>query len=118
MRAITPRLALSPLVTKFDSDSLFKASMTRRMCARIGVGVQLSAPYAHHMLGKAKRPWRILRDNASAMLHSMHVPNFIWLCAVNNVVCLRNRTYNHVVGLSGGVPLALLTSTPPDASKF
>jgi hypothetical protein len=32
-------------------------------------------------------------------------------------VYLRNRTYSRVVGLSGGVPLTMLTSTPPDASK-
>jgi hypothetical protein len=26
------------------------------MCAHLGVGVQFSAPYAHHMLGKAEHP--------------------------------------------------------------
>jgi hypothetical protein len=40
-------------VLKFDSDSAFEAAATRQMCARMGVGVQFSAPYAHHMLGKA-----------------------------------------------------------------
>jgi hypothetical protein len=58
-------------VPKFDSDHVFEALVTRRMCAHLGVGVQFSAPYAHHMLGKAKRPWRTIRDNASAMLHTM-----------------------------------------------
>jgi hypothetical protein len=33
-------------------------------------------------------------------------------------VYLRNRTYNRSVGLTGGVPLTLLTSSAPDASKF
>jgi hypothetical protein len=83
----------------------------------MGVGVQFSALYAHHMLGKAERPWRTIRDNASAMLHSMAVPNFMWSCAVSTVVCLRNRTYNRLVGLTGGVPLTLLKSSAPDASK-
>jgi hypothetical protein len=43
-------------VLKFDSDSAFEADVTRRICASLRVGVQFSAPYAHHMLGKAKRP--------------------------------------------------------------
>jgi hypothetical protein len=88
------------------------------MCARMGVGVQFSASYAHHMLGKAERPWRTLRDNASAMLHDMAVPNSMWSCAVITVVYLRNRTYSRSVGLTGGIPLTLLTSSAHDASKF
>jgi hypothetical protein len=48
----------------------------------------------------------------------MTVPNFMWSCDVNIVVYLRNHTYNRVASLSGGVSLTLLTSTPPDASKF
>jgi hypothetical protein len=70
------------------------------MCARLGVGVQFSAPYAHHMLGKAERPWRTIRDSASAMLHNMAVPNSMWSCAVISVVYLRSRTYNGSVGLT------------------
>jgi hypothetical protein len=92
--------------------------MTRLMCAKLGAGVQLSAPYAQHMLGKAERPWRTLRDNASAMLHNMHVPTSMWPCIVNTFVYLRNRTCNRAVGLSGGVPITLLTYQAPDASKF
>jgi hypothetical protein len=37
------------LVLKFDSDSVFEASVTRQVCARLSVGVQFSAPYALHM---------------------------------------------------------------------
>jgi hypothetical protein len=85
---------------------------------RLGVGVQFSAPYAHHMFGKAERPWRSIRDNAYAMLYTMAVPDSMWSCAVNNVVYLRNRTYNRSVGLTGGIPLTLLTSSVLDASKF
>jgi hypothetical protein len=81
------------------------------MCARMGVVAQFCAPYAHHMFGKAERPWRTIRD-------SMAVPNSMWSCVVNIVVYLRNRTYNRSVGLSGGIPLILLTSTAPDTSKF
>jgi hypothetical protein len=33
-------------------------------------------------------------------------------------VYLRNRTYNRSVGLTGGIPLTLLMSSAPDASKF
>jgi hypothetical protein len=105
-------------VIKFDSDYVFEANVTRQMCAHLGVGVQISAPYAHHMLGKAERPWRTIRDNASAMLHSMAVPNSMWSCGVNIVVYLRNRAYNRSVGLTGGISLTLLTSSVPDASKF
>jgi hypothetical protein len=105
-------------VLKFDSDFVFEASLTRQMRARLGVGVQFSAPYTHHTLCKAERPWRTLRDNTSAMLHSMSVPNSMWSCAVSTVVYLRNGTYNRAVGLSGGVPLTMLTLTSPDASKF
>jgi hypothetical protein len=54
-------------VPKFDSDSVFEDAARRQMCARLGFGVQFSAPYAHHMLGKVKRPWRTLRDIAFAM---------------------------------------------------
>jgi hypothetical protein len=109
--------ALAPVI-KFDSDYVFQGVVTRQMCARLGVGVQLSAPYAHHMLGKAERPWRTIRNNASAMLHSMAVPNSMWSCAFNTVVFLRNRTFTRSVGLIGGVPLNLLTSSVLDASKF
>ena len=97
---------------------MFEAAPTRQMCAQLGVGVQFSAPYAHHMLGEAERPLRTIRDNASAMLHSMPVPNSMWPCAVNTVLYLRNRTYRRSIGPTGGIPLTLLTSSVPDASKF
>jgi hypothetical protein len=105
-------------VLKFDSDYVFEDAATRQMCDRHGVGVQFSAPYTHHMLGRAERPWRTLRDNALAMLHSMAVPNFMWSCAVRTFAYLRNRTYIRSIGLSGGIPLTLLMSSAPDASKF
>jgi hypothetical protein len=91
--------AFAPLL-KFDSDYVFEATITRQMCALLGVVVQFSALYDHHMLGKAEGPWRTLRDDASAMLHIMAVPNPMWSCAVSIVVYLRNRTYNPSVGLS------------------
>jgi hypothetical protein len=109
--------AFAPVI-KFDSDSMFEAASTRQMCARMGVGVQFSAPYAHHMLGKAERPCRTIRNNAYAMLHIMAVPNFMWSCAISTVVYLRNRAYCRSVGLTGGVPLTLHTSSPLTASKF
>jgi hypothetical protein len=41
------------------------------------------------------------------------------LRVVGIVVYLRNRTYGHSVGLTGGIPpLTLLTSSAHDASKF
>jgi transposase InsO family protein len=88
------------------------------MCARLGVVAQFSAFYAHHMLGKVERLWRTLREHASTMLHDMAVPNSMWSCVVSTVVYLRNRTYNRSVGLTGGIPFTLLTSSAPDASKF
>jgi hypothetical protein len=96
--------AFAPAI-KFDSDYVFEAAVTRQMCARLGVGVQFSASYAHHMLGKAERPWRTSRGSACAMLHSMSVPNSMWSCVVIIVVYLRNRTYIRSVGLSGGISL-------------
>jgi hypothetical protein len=84
----------------------------------MGVGVQFSAPHAHDMLGKAERPWCTLKDNAYAMLHTMYVRNSMCSCAVITLVYLRNRTYIRAVGPSGGVPITLLTSQTPDASKF
>jgi hypothetical protein len=69
--------AFAPIL-KFDADSVFEATATRLMCSRFGVGVQYSAPYAHHMLGKAERPWRTRRDNAYAPLHNMSVVSSIW----------------------------------------
>jgi hypothetical protein len=105
-------------VLKFDSDSIFEGAVTRQICARMGVGVKFFAPYAHHMLGKAERPWRILRDNASAMLHNMAVSSSMWSCDVSTVVYLRNRIYNRSVGLTSGIPLTLPTLSVPDASKF
>jgi hypothetical protein len=86
------------------------------MCAHLGVGFQFSAPYAHHMLGKAERPWRTIPDNALAMLHNMAVPNSTWSCDVSTVVYLRNRTYSRSVGTNGGIPLILFTSSVHDAS--
>jgi hypothetical protein len=103
---------------KFDSHPALEATATRLMCGQLGVGVHYSAPYAHHMLGKAECPWRTLRDNASAMLHSMSVPNSMWSCAICTVVYLRNRMFSRAVGVSRGVPLTLLMSQEPDASKF
>jgi hypothetical protein len=44
--------AFAPFI-KFDSDSVFEASDTQLMCTRFGFSTQFSAPYAHHMLGKA-----------------------------------------------------------------
>jgi hypothetical protein len=66
--------AFAPIL-KFDYDSVFEATATRQMCGCLGVGIQFSAPYAHHMLGKGERPLGTIRDNASAMMHSMSVPN-------------------------------------------
>jgi hypothetical protein len=96
----------------------YEATATRQMCGRLGVGIQFSTPYAHHMLGKAERPWRTIRDNAFAMMHNMSIPNAMWSCAVSIVVYLRNRTYNRAVGFSRGVPLTLLAQVEPDASKL
>ena len=109
--------AFAPFL-KFDSDSVFEAANTQLMCARLGFSTQFSAPYAHHMLGKAERPWRTLRDCASSMLHAMSVPNSMWSCAISTVVHLRNRTYSRAVGPSGGVPVTILTGAVPDASVF
>jgi hypothetical protein len=81
--------AFAPFL-KFDSDSVFEAANTQLMCMRLGFSTQFSVPYAHHMLGKAERPWRTLRDCASSMLHAMSVPNNMWSCAIITVVHLRN----------------------------
>jgi hypothetical protein len=42
-------------VLKIDSDSVFEAAVTRRMCGRMGVGVRYSAPYPQHTFGKMGR---------------------------------------------------------------
>jgi hypothetical protein len=47
-------------VLKFDTDTVFEAIVTAHMCDCLGVGVQVSAPYSHHMLGKAERPSRTI----------------------------------------------------------
>jgi hypothetical protein len=39
-------------------------------------------------------------------------------CSISTVVYLRNRAFSRAVCPSGGVPLTLLTSATPDASKF
>jgi hypothetical protein len=78
-------------VLKFDLDFVFEAAVT---LDGQGVGVQISAPYAHYMLGNAERPLRTIRDNASAMLHNMAVPNSMWSCVVSTDVNLGHRTYN------------------------
>jgi hypothetical protein len=109
--------AFAPVI-KIDSDTVFEVAPTRQMCARMGVGVQFSAPYAHHVLGKAERPWRTIWDNAYPMLYIMAVPNFMLSCTVNTVVYMRNRTCSCSVGLTGGAPLTLLASSALDASKF
>jgi hypothetical protein len=88
---------------------MFEVVARLRMCACMEVGVEFSAPYAHHMLGKAERPLHTIRDNAFAMMHSMSVPNSIWSCAINTVVHLRNRTSSRAVGPSSGVHVTLLT---------
>jgi hypothetical protein len=70
------------------------------------------------MLVKDERPWRTLRDKGCALPHGMSVPNSMWSCAINTVVYLRSRMFSRAVGAFGGVPLTLLTSQAPDASKF
>jgi hypothetical protein len=105
-------------VLKLDSDPVFEATSTRLMCGRLGVGVQYSAPYAHHMLGKAERKWRTLRDGACALLHGMSIPISMWSCAISTVVYLCNCTFSRAVGVSSGVPLTLLTSHAPHVLKF
>jgi hypothetical protein len=109
--------AFAPFL-KFDSDSVFEAANTQLMCTRLGFSTQFSAPYAYHMLGKAERPWRTLRDCASSMLHAMSVPNSMWSCSISTVVHLRKRTYSRAVGPSRGVLVTLLTGAVPDASVF
>jgi hypothetical protein len=52
------------------------------------------------------------------MMHNMSFPHAMWSCAVSTVFHLRNRTFSRALGLSGGVPLTLLTQVEPDASKF
>jgi hypothetical protein len=52
------------------------------------------------------------------MLRNMAVPNSMWSCAVSIVVYLSNRTYSRSICLTVGIPLTLLTSSAPDASKF
>jgi hypothetical protein len=84
----------------------------------MGVGVQFTATYVHHILGKAECPWRTIRDNAIAMLHCMAVPNSMWSCVVSTVVFMRNRNYNRLVGLTSGIPLTVLTLSAPSAFKF
>jgi hypothetical protein len=51
----SPSGAFAPVI-KFDSDFYFEAAPTRHMCASMDFGVQFSAPYPHHILGKAERP--------------------------------------------------------------
>jgi hypothetical protein len=70
------------------------------------------------MLGKAERPWRILRESAYTLLHGMSVLNSMWSCTISSVVNLRNRMFSRAVGALGGVPLTLLTSQARDTSKF
>jgi hypothetical protein len=43
-------------VTMFDSDAVFEAASTQSICAQCGYTLRFSAPYTHHMLGKAERP--------------------------------------------------------------
>jgi hypothetical protein len=40
-------------VLKLDSDTVVEVAETQSMCASLGVGTRLSAPYANHMRGKA-----------------------------------------------------------------
>jgi hypothetical protein len=71
------------------------------------------------MLIKVERPWLTIRDSASAMMHRMSVPNSMWSCAVSTVVYLHDRTFSRAfISLSGGIPITLLVSNAPDASKF
>jgi hypothetical protein len=97
---------------------MFEAANTQLVCTRMGFNTKFFAPYPHHMLGKAERPWRTLRDSASSILHAMSVPSSMWACAISTVVHLRNRTYTRVVGPSGGVSLTCLTAIVLDASAF
>jgi hypothetical protein len=59
-------------VLKFISDS--EATVTRLMSGKLGVGIQFFAPYVHRqILGKAKHPWRTLKDCASTMMYIMSI---------------------------------------------
>jgi hypothetical protein len=91
---------------KFDSDSVFEAADTQRICAQLSVGTQISIPYAHHMLGKPECTWRTLRDFASAIVHPMSGPTPMWSCAMRTVMFFLNRTVSRAVGHGGGVPMS------------
>jgi hypothetical protein len=88
------------------------------MCTQLGFNTPFSAPYAHHMFGKAEHLWRTLRDCASVMLHAMYVPSITSSCAIITVVHLRNCTFRRAVGSCGGVPITLLTCVVPYESTF
>jgi hypothetical protein len=83
-----------PLLMLWNSTqtrfSTFHTYVTRQMCGRLGVGVQFSASYSHHMLGNVERTWRTLRNKAYAMVHKMSVPNPMRPCAVSTVEYLPN----------------------------
>jgi hypothetical protein len=103
--------AFAPFI-KFDSDSLFEAYETQLMCTSLGFSTHFSAPYAHHMLGKAERLWGTLRDYASSMLHAMCVPTS--MCRVRST-----PLYTYATAPSAELSaLTLLTGTVHDASTF
>jgi hypothetical protein len=102
--------ALAPF-TNFDSDSIFESAERQLMCTKPWFNTKFSTPYTHrHILGKAERPWRPLRDCDSSMLHAMFFPNRLWSCAISTVVHLRNRTSNRTVGPAWGGGFLSLSS--------
>jgi hypothetical protein len=83
------------------------------MCAKLGVGTQFSAPYAHHMLGLTERPWCTIRVGVLALFYGMSVPMFMWSCAMSTVMHV--ASFIRHVGTSGGGPLTLITPAFPKA---
>jgi hypothetical protein len=106
--------AFAPFI-KSDSDFVFEDAVTCHMCAHLGVGVKFSAPYAHHMLGKAECPWRTIQDNASATICSSQL-HVVMRC---HHYCVPPQLHVQSLGRpQWWHPLTLLTSFVPHASRF
>jgi hypothetical protein len=90
----------------------------QRMCGQLGVGTQFSASYVHHMLGKTERPWRTLRDCASAR-NACNGPCGLPYSPSPSALSFSFATARSVATLTDGVPLALVTapSLTPQSTK-
>ena len=88
-------------VTEFtlrsDNGGEYISSKFQNFCKNNSIAQQFTSPYSPHQNGIAERYWRMVFDNARALLLSSKLTEFFWVRAVDTVVYTRNRVITSAI---------------------